>query len=174
MVKMQLHENWQLCNVKEQEWVPAQVPGDIYMALLQAGKMEDPFWEDNEYQAKALMEEDYEYKTVFIYDETEFENCQEVILRFDGIDTIGDIYLNECCLGRVESMHRVWEFPVKEILEKGENCVYEEIAQDIKERDERDMNREIAPLKQAEDAILVDSSEMTIDEVVKTICSYCK
>ena len=44
LVKMQLHENWQLCNVKEQEWVPAQVPGDIYMALLQAGKMEDPFW----------------------------------------------------------------------------------------------------------------------------------
>ena len=62
----------------------------------------------------------------------------------------------------------------KELLEKGENSVYEEIAQDIKERDERDMNREIAPLKQAEDAILVDSSEMTIDEVVKTICSYCK
>ena len=61
----------------------------------------------------------------------------------------------------------------KELLEKGENCVYEEIAQDIKERDERDMNREIAPLKQAEDAILVDSSEMTIEEVVKTICSYC-
>ena len=62
----------------------------------------------------------------------------------------------------------------KELLGKGENCVYEEIAQDIKERDERDMNREIAPLKQAEDAILVDSSEMTIEEVVKTICSYCK
>ena len=62
----------------------------------------------------------------------------------------------------------------KELLEKGENCVYEEIAQDIKERDERDMNREIAPLKQAEDAILVDSSEMTIEEVVKTICSYCE
>ncbi len=62
----------------------------------------------------------------------------------------------------------------KELLEKGESCVYEEIAQDIKERDERDMNREIAPLKQAEDAILVDSSEMTIEEVVSTICSYCK
>ena len=62
----------------------------------------------------------------------------------------------------------------KELLEKGETCVYEEIAQDIKERDERDMNREVAPLKQAEDAILVDSSEMTIEEVVNTICSYCK
>ena len=36
------------------------------------------------------------------------------------------------------------------------------------------MTREIAPLKQAEDAVLVDSSEMTIQEVVDTICSYCK
>ena len=59
----------------------------------------------------------------------------------------------------------------KELLEKGENCVYEEIAQDIKERDERDMNREIAPLKQAEDAVLVDSSEMDIEEVVEAIRS---
>ena len=36
------------------------------------------------------------------------------------------------------------------------------------------MNREIAPLKKAEDAILVDSSEMTIDQVVETICGYCR
>ena len=57
----------------------------------------------------------------------------------------------------------------KELLEKGENCVYEEIAQDIKERDERDMNREIAPLKQAEDAIYIDSSNMTIEEVVNKV-----
>ena len=57
----------------------------------------------------------------------------------------------------------------KELLEKGENCVYEEIAQDIKERDERDMNREIAPLKQAEDAVLVDTSDMTIEQVIDRI-----
>ena len=40
---------------------------------------------------------------------------------------------------------------------------------DIIERDERDMNREISPLKQAEDAVLVDSSEMGIDQVVDAI-----
>ena len=40
---------------------------------------------------------------------------------------------------------------------------------DIEERDSRDMNREISPLKLAEDAVLVDSSEMTIEEVVKRI-----
>ena len=48
MVKLQLHENWQLCNVRKLDWVPAQVPGDIYAAFFMAGKMSDPFFEDNE------------------------------------------------------------------------------------------------------------------------------
>lgn len=61
-----------------------------------------------------------------------------------------------------------------ELKEKGEDCDLNQIAQDIKERDERDMNRETAPLKKAEDAILVDSSNMTIPEVVSEICSYCR
>lgn len=60
-----------------------------------------------------------------------------------------------------------------ELIEKGESCNLEEIAADIKERDQRDMTRAIAPLRQAEDAILVDSSEMTIEEVVNAICSHC-
>ena len=45
----------------------------------------------------------------------------------------------------------------------------EEIEADIQKRDELDKNRENSPLIQAEDAVLVDSSEMTIDEVVETI-----
>ena len=60
-----------------------------------------------------------------------------------------------------------------ELKVKGEDCDLEEISRDIRERDERDMTREIAPLKQAEDAILVDSSDMTIPEVVAEICSHC-
>ena len=61
-----------------------------------------------------------------------------------------------------------------ELQEKGVECNLEEIAHDIEERDTRDMNREIAPLKQADDAVLVDSSDMTIDEVVESIKSLCK
>ena len=57
----------------------------------------------------------------------------------------------------------------KELEGKGETCDFEQIKQDIQERDERDMTREIAPLKQAEDAVLIDSSEMGIDDVVKAI-----
>ena len=63
----------------------------------------------------------------------------------------------------------------KELTEKGQECDFEKIKADIKERDERDMNREIAPLKQAEDAVLIDSSHMTIEEVKDAICKLiCK
>lgn len=60
-----------------------------------------------------------------------------------------------------------------ELVAKGENPDFDKIAKDIEERDYRDSHREISPLKQADDAILVDSSEMTIDEVVETIIGYC-
>ena len=67
---------------------------------------------------------------------------------------------------RVRAMRRY-----KELQEKGQMCNLEEIEQDIIERDYRDMHREIAPLKQAEDAVLVDTSDMDIDEVVDAIIS---
>lgn len=57
----------------------------------------------------------------------------------------------------------------KELLEKGETADLDKIEADIIERDERDMNRDIAPLKKAEDAVLIDSSDMGIEEVVEAI-----
>lgn len=57
----------------------------------------------------------------------------------------------------------------EELKAKGEECDRIEIEKDIIARDEQDMNREFAPLKQAEDAILVDSSHMTIEEVTEVI-----
>ncbi len=61
-----------------------------------------------------------------------------------------------------------------ELTAKGESCDLAQIEKDIEERDHRDMTREISPLRQAEDATLVDSSDMTIDEVVEAIISLCK
>lgn len=58
-----------------------------------------------------------------------------------------------------------------EYQEKGEPCDLAEIQKTIEERDQRDMTREISPLCQAEDAVLVDSSELTIDETVEKILS---
>jgi cytidylate kinase len=58
-----------------------------------------------------------------------------------------------------------------ELKEKGFDADIDEIEKDIIERDHRDMNREFAPLRQAEDAIYLDSSELQIDEVVEKILS---
>lgn len=57
----------------------------------------------------------------------------------------------------------------EELTAKGESCDLEEIEKDIIERDYRDMHRETSPLKQAEDAVLVDSSDLMINEVVAAI-----
>lgn len=56
-----------------------------------------------------------------------------------------------------------------ELTEKKESCDFNKILEDIIDRDQRDMNREVSPLRQAEDAVLVDSSEMGIEEVVNAI-----
>ena len=57
----------------------------------------------------------------------------------------------------------------RELEEKGTACDIREIEKDIEERDDRDMHRENSPLRQAEDAVLLDSSHMTIEQVVDSI-----
>lgn len=56
-----------------------------------------------------------------------------------------------------------------ELTQKGEQCDYDFIKKDIEQRDYEDMHREISPLKQAEDAVLVDTSDMNIEQVIEAI-----
>ncbi len=77
------------------------------------------------------------------------------------------VYLTASVEVRAERRYR-------ELTQKGECCDLEQIARNIEARDLQDMTREISPLKQAEDAVLVDSSDMTIDEAVEAILGLCK
>lgn len=61
-----------------------------------------------------------------------------------------------------------------ELTAKGVSCELEKIKADIEERDYRDMHREASPLRQAEDAVPVDTSDMTVQEVIEKIISLCK
>ena len=61
-----------------------------------------------------------------------------------------------------------------ELQEKGIACNFDEIEKDIIERDRRDMTREESPLKKAEDAIEVDTSDMSIEQVIATIIRICE
>ena len=77
------------------------------------------------------------------------------------------IYLTASSLVRAKRRY-------EELAAKGEVCNLEKIRTDIEERDYRDMHREISPLRQAEDAILIDSSDMTVEEVISRIISLVK
>ena len=61
-----------------------------------------------------------------------------------------------------------------ELVAKGEIADIDEIKKDIEERDYNDMHRDVSPLKQAEDAVLVDTSDMSIDEVIEKVISLCR
>ena len=128
MKKIDLCGNWRMKILGDnvyhipEEWMDAKVPGSVYGTLLELGKMPDPYYRDNELDATRLMEND------FIY-ETDVEITQDmlaydgVMLRFEGIDTLGEVYLNGALLGHVQNMHRIWEYDIRQLAEVGRNTV---------------------------------------------------
>ncbi len=62
----------------------------------------------------------------------------------------------------------------KQLQDKGFDVNFERLLTEIRERDDRDRNRAVAPLKPAEDALVVDSTSMTIDEVLATVLAYAE
>ncbi|SFC90618.1 beta-mannosidase [Butyrivibrio sp. YAB3001] len=121
MIKRNLHDNWEMRRTDQDKWYSAVVPGTVYTDLLENGLMEDPYYRDNEDAARELMDYDYEYRTRFaVSSSDELRSHEEVVLRFEMIDTVADIYLNDSLLGSVCNMHRTYEYQVKEIL-KDEN-----------------------------------------------------
>jgi beta-mannosidase len=120
MIQKNLHQNWQMRCIGEEEFYPAVVPGTVYTDLLRNGQMEDPFFKDNELDALKRMEKDYEYVTHFSCDPALLA-CERIVLHFDGVDTIADVYLNGKLLGSPDNMHRIWEYEVKSHLRAEEN-----------------------------------------------------
>ncbi len=93
--------------------LPAVIPGSVYGNLLRQGLMPDPYDRMNELDALKLMENEFRFQTVFSL--TGEQTAGDfLLLRFDGIDTLADIYLNDTFLGHADNMHRVWEFDIRE------------------------------------------------------------
>ena len=125
MKRIDRDQNWKMRIIDDTadtgEYISASVPGSVYNDLINAGRMEDPYWRDNEMEALELMKNDFEYRGSFDVDADELAGADEAILRFGGLDTIADISLNGRSLGSVNNMHRVWEYPVKDLLKDNEN-----------------------------------------------------
>ena len=120
MITAEIHSGWQMRQAGWEEFLPASVPGSVYHDLMQNGKMDDPFWRDNFPKALKRMDHDYEYKTEFAADKALLRS-DAVLLRFEGIDTVADVFLNGEKLGHTENMHRTFEFEVKDLLKEEGN-----------------------------------------------------
>lgn len=121
MFSRKINTDWRFRRVGDEDWMGACVPGSVYTDLLKNGKMEDPFWKDNENKALVLMEDDYEYETSF--SGAELQPGRRIWLRFEGLDTIADIYVNDELVGQAENMHRIWEYDVTDVMREGENIL---------------------------------------------------
>lgn len=100
----------------------AAVPGSVYAALLDADAMEDPYYRDNETKALALAENDFVFSRAFMAG-AELLSCERVLLRFEGIDTVADVFLNGALLGHADNMHVAWEYDVTGKLREGGNAL---------------------------------------------------
>lgn len=120
MVQQKLQDGWQLQIVQTGETMAAVVPGSVYGDLLRNGRMENPFWRDNEDAALRLMDNDFLYTAQFDVCPEVLE-CEQVLLRCEGLDTVAQLTLNGEALGEVCNQHRTWEFDVRELLRPAGN-----------------------------------------------------
>ncbi|MGN0675935.1 MAG: glycosyl hydrolase 2 galactose-binding domain-containing protein [Oscillospiraceae bacterium] len=118
----QLNGEWSLSREGYISSMKVTVPGSVYSALLEAGKMNDPYYRENQYSARELSDGDYIFERSFTANE-EFSECSKIYLRFYGIDTLAEIELNGTVVGRAENMHRTYEYDVTNALLQGKNTL---------------------------------------------------
>ncbi|EFM12517.1 glycoside hydrolase family 2 immunoglobulin domain protein beta-sandwich [Paenibacillus curdlanolyticus YK9] len=120
MMTLDLCGPWQMRKLGEQKWIQATVPGSVYFDLLNAGRMEDPYYRANDLEAIELSEFDYEYRRTFELGEA-IVSQDRVLLRFEGLDTLTEIELNGKAIAHTDNMHRTYEFDVKGLVQSGAN-----------------------------------------------------
>ena len=99
--------------------IDAQVPGSIYTALVEAGVIEDPYYEDNMDSANAYAQKNWYFKKTFNY----AGSGKNVELGFDGLCNIADIYLNGEKIASHEGMFGGPYIDVSDVIKQGENTL---------------------------------------------------
>lgn len=117
-----LHSQWQFKNVKDEQWLPATVPGTVHTDLYKNKKIPDPFFADYEKSLQWIEKEDWEYKTIIILNSSDL-SYEHINLVFDGIDTYAEIFVNGNKMLSANNMFRQWEVDAKKSLKVGSNTI---------------------------------------------------
>jgi beta-mannosidase len=122
MIEIDLHGTWQLIQADTGDTTEAQVPGDNYSALLQAGKIPDPYYGMNEEEVQWVREKDWIYRCEFVVSKTMLSHAS-VFLTCNSLDTVTEIFINGKSVGTTDNMFRRYTFEVKDILIEGNNSI---------------------------------------------------
>jgi len=122
MFSIDLGGQWKLRREGDKRSMPATVPGCVHTDLLAAGKIDDPFYRDNENRLQWIGESNWTYERSFTVGPEALAR-DRLLLRCDGLDTFATISLNGRRLARTDNMHRTWEFDVTGRLKAGRNTI---------------------------------------------------
>lgn len=115
MKQQLMQEAWLLRRLTDGREYSAAVPTSVLTVLRDHKVIPDPYYKDNEDLVRPVLYEDFAYTCTFTV-EPEILACDQVLLRFEGLDTVADLSLNGQFLGHADNMHRVWEFSAKALL----------------------------------------------------------
>ncbi len=97
-----------------------QIPGSVLSGLLENECIEDPYYRENEYATRDLLNHDFTFFRTF---DLKKEEGQTYELMCDGIDTLADIFINDVLVASVQNMHVRHRIPCTEILQDGSNSI---------------------------------------------------
>ena len=117
---LNLGGEWQLTQQGATSSLDAQVPGNVHLDLLRAGKIPDPFYRDNADHLGWIFKSTWNYEREFEVP-SDWIDRKVVLLRCEGLDTVARIEINGEQVADTDNMYRTWEFDVKPYLRAGTN-----------------------------------------------------
>lgn len=120
--RIPLEGTWRLTQAERQIDIPAAVPGVVQLDLLKANKIPDPYLGLNEKAVQWVGEVPWTYSRDFNITR-EFAQHKRIILRAEGLDTLGRIAINGQEVARPNNFHRTWEFDVRPYVHPGTNKI---------------------------------------------------
>ena len=121
-MKRELKESFEIRVAGTEDWYSMTVPGSAMDTLVKAGVLPDPYYGENEYQVREFFRNDFDIRGHFTVSPEEFK-AGHMLLVFNGIDTVADLYLNGHKLGHTENMHRRFTFDIKKYAKEGDNLL---------------------------------------------------
>jgi beta-mannosidase len=122
MKVIDLNQDWILSNKKKGISLITSVPSTVFETLIEQNEIGDPFYGLNEQKVRWVYESNWMYEKEFHIDHQFLKNS-DILLRFNGLDTFAEIYVNGIFLGRTKNMFKKYDFNGKKVLKNGKNLI---------------------------------------------------